>query len=63
MGLYTVTFAGMTPFGSLLIGTIAEHLGVRVACAAGGAAGLLAVAVIVLVANRAGLTWRPARAT
>src|SRR5206468_4289896 len=29
MGLYTVTFAGMTPFGSLLVGTIAEHLGVR----------------------------------
>jgi predicted MFS family arabinose efflux permease len=63
MGLYTVTFAGMTPFGSLLVGTIAEHLGVRVACAAGGAAGLLGVAVIVLVAHRAGLTWRPARAT
>src|SRR2546427_450113 len=63
MGLYTVTFAGMTPFGSLLVGTIAEHLGVRVACAAGGAVGLLGVAVIVLVAHRAGLTWRPARAT
>src|SRR5206468_2010024 len=55
--------AGMTPFGSLLVGTIAEHLGVRVACAAGGAAGLLGVAVIVLVAHRAGLAWRPARAT
>ena len=63
MGLYTVTFAGMTPFGSLLVGTIAEHLGVRAAVAAGGAAGLLGVVVIVLVAHRAGLTWRPARAT
>src|SRR2546428_13197858 len=62
MGLYTVTFAGMTPFGSLLVGTIAEHLGVRVACAAGGAAGLLGVAGIVLGAHRAGLTWGPARA-
>jgi len=58
-----VTFAGMTPFGSLLVGTIAEHLGVRAAVAAGGAAGLLGVVVIVLVAHRAGLTWRPARAT
>jgi len=30
----------MTPFGSLLVGTIAEHLGVRAACALGGGAGL-----------------------
>jgi MFS family permease len=63
MGLYTVTFAGMTPFGSLLVGSIAEHVGVRAACATGGALGLLGVAVIVLVAHRAGLAWRPARAT
>src|SRR2546425_705288 len=59
MGLYTVTFAGMTPFGSLLVGTIAEHLGVRVACAAGGVAGLLGVAVVVLVAPRPGPPWAP----
>lgn len=62
MGLYTVTFAGMTPFGSLLIGVIAEHQGIRTACAAGGAFGLLGVAVIVVIARRAGIRWRPARA-
>jgi MFS family permease len=61
MGLYTVTFAGMTPFGSLLVGVIAEHLGVRVACAVGGAVGLLGVIVLVLVAHRAGIAWRHAR--
>jgi hypothetical protein len=62
MGLYTVTFAGMTPFGSLLVGMIAEHQGVRAACAAGGAIGLLGVALLVLIAHRAGIVWRPARA-
>jgi MFS family permease len=63
MGLYTVTFAGMTPFGSLLVGCIAERQGVRAACAAGGAIGLLGVAVLVLIAHRAGIAWthrRPA---
>ena len=39
MGLYALAFAGMTPFGSLLVGTIAEHLGVRTACAIGGTTG------------------------
>src|SRR5207244_13116852 len=63
MGLYTVTFAGMTPFGSLLVGTIAEHLGGRAAAASGGAAGLHGVVAILLVRRRAGLTLRPARAT
>jgi MFS family permease len=62
MGLYTMTFAGMTPFGSLLVGMIAEHQGVRAACMAGGAIGLLGVAVLVAIAHRAGIVWRPARA-
>ena len=57
MGLYTVTFAGMTPFGSLLVGWVAEHQGIRLACAAGGAIGLLGVAVLVLIAHRGGITW------
>jgi len=61
MGLYTVTFAGMTPFGSLLVGFIAEHQGVRAACAAGGAIGLLGVAVLVLIAHRAGIAWTHGR--
>jgi MFS family permease len=61
MGLYTVTFAGMTPFGSLLVGLIAEGMGVRAACAVGGATGLLGVVALVLVAHRAGINWRPVR--
>src|SRR5882724_4440567 len=61
MGLYTVTFAGMTPFGSLLVGYVAEHQGVRAACAAGGAIGLLGVAILVLIAHRAGIAWTHGR--
>ena len=62
MGLYTVTFAGMTPFGSLLVGFVAERQGVRMACAAGGAIGLLGIAVLVLVAHRARIAWTHGRA-
>ncbi len=62
MGLYTVTFAGMTPFGSLLIGWIAEHQGIRMACLGGGALGLMGVAVLVLVAHRGGIAWTHGRA-
>jgi MFS family permease len=62
MGLYTVTFAGMTPFGSLLVGIVAERFGVRAACAAGGISGLLGVVALVAIAHRAGIVWRPARA-
>ena len=52
MGLYAMAFAGVTPFGSLLIGTMAERLGVRAACALGGATGLIAVSALALVARR-----------
>ena len=62
MGLYTVTFAGMTPFGSLLIGWIAEHQGIRMACLGGGAIGLMGVAILVLVAHRGGIVWTHGRA-
>jgi len=61
MGLYALANAGMTPFGSLLVGTMAEHLGVRAACMLGGGGGLVAVAVLVLVGRRAGLGWTLAR--
>ena len=57
MGLYALAFAGMTPFGSLLVGVLAEHLGVRAACALGGGAGLLAVAALVMIGRRAGVVW------
>jgi MFS family permease len=57
MGLYALANAGMTPFGSLLVGTVAEHLGVRAACLVGGSGGLAAVAVLVLVGRRTGLSW------
>ncbi len=59
MGLYALAFAGMTPIGSLLVGAIAQHLGVRAACALGGGSGLIAIAVLVLAGRRAGLAWRP----
>jgi len=62
MGLYALTFAGMTPFGSLLIGTVAEQFGVRTACAVGGTSGLVAVAALVFVAHRTGLPWTQRRA-
>jgi len=51
----------MTPFGSLLIGYIAEHQGVRAACAVGGAIGLVGVAVLVAIAHRAGIAWTHSR--
>jgi MFS family permease len=57
MGLYALANAGMTPFGSLLVGTMAEHLGVRAACLLGGGGGLVAVAALVLVGRRMGLSW------
>jgi MFS family permease len=63
MGLYALANAGMTPFGSLLVGAIAEHLGVRAACLLGGGGGLLAVAALVLIGRRAGIVWtRPREA-
>jgi MFS family permease len=52
MGLYALAFAGMSPFGALLIGSVAEHWGVRVACAVSGGGGLVAIAVLALVGSR-----------
>jgi MFS family permease len=61
MGLYALANAGMTPFGSLLVGTVAEHLGVRAACALGGGGGLVAVAALVLIGRRAAVGWTHGR--
>ena len=58
MGLYALANAGMTPLGSLLIGALAERLGVRAACALGGGSGLLAVALLVLIGRHAGVGFR-----
>jgi MFS family permease len=52
MGLYALAFAGMSPFGALLIGTVAEHWGVRVACAVSGGGGLVVIGALALVATR-----------
>jgi hypothetical protein len=61
MGLYALAFAGMSPLGSLLVGAAAEHVGVRLACALGGAAGLLAVGLVALAAHRARIAWASPR--
>jgi MFS family permease len=43
MSLYTLAFAGTTPFGALIAGTVAEHWGVPAAFLVGGVIGLAAV--------------------
>jgi MFS family permease len=52
MGLYALVFAGMTPIGSLLMGTIAERWGIARACAVGGTTGLLLVSGLALAWRR-----------
>ena len=49
MGFYSFVFVGMAPFGAFLFGVVAEHVGVPVTIAAGGA--IVAVTVVI-----AGLT-------
>jgi len=46
MSLYAWVFVGSTPIGALFIGAVAEKLGVRAACAAGGGCGLLLSALL-----------------
>jgi hypothetical protein len=50
MGVYMMVFAGVTPVGAFLIGTVAEAAGVPAACAAGG--GLALIAVLIQAARR-----------
>jgi len=63
MSLYALVFAGVTPFGSLVIGTIAERFGTPAACAFGGAGGVLSVAVLTGFWRRQGrgLEWSARR--
>jgi hypothetical protein len=50
-----MAFAGVTPVGALLIGSVAEALGVSTACAVGGGSALVAVLALLLVYRRRGL--------
>ncbi|HUG38443.1 MAG TPA: MFS transporter [Candidatus Limnocylindrales bacterium] len=52
MSLYAFTFAGITPFGSIVVGMIAERFGTSTACAFGGSVGFLSVAILTIL-------WRP----
>ncbi len=52
MSLYAFVFVGVTPFGSLLVGTIAEFWGVPAAFAVGGGLGLLTVLGLAVRARR-----------
>ena len=49
MGLYAFVFAGVTPIGSIFVGSIAQWFGVSVAYAAGGGMGLICVLALALV--------------
>jgi MFS family permease len=48
MSLYTMVFAGVTPFGAFLMGSTAEGLGVPAACTVGGGLALAAVLAMLL---------------
>jgi len=48
MGVYAFVFVGMTPFGALLIGTVAERWGVPAACMVGGGCGAVSVLALTL---------------
>ena len=50
MSLHTFVFAGVTPFGAFLVGSITEALGVRAGLLMAGAAGILSVLIV--------LAWR-----
>lgn len=54
MSLYALVFAGMTPFGAIAVGSVAETLGTPAACALGGTCGLLSVGVLAVLWRRRG---------
>jgi predicted MFS family arabinose efflux permease len=61
MSLYTLVFAGVTPFGSVLMGTVAEHAGVPGAFATAGGLGLVMVAAVLLLWRGASVESEPVR--
>ena len=60
MSLYALVFAGVTPLGSVLIGTVAETLGTPATCAIGGTGGVLSVLTLTWLWRHQGrgLEWR-----
>jgi MFS family permease len=48
MSLYTFVFAGVTPFGSLLVGAIAEKFGIRTSLVVASTAGVVSVLALLL---------------
>jgi Transmembrane secretion effector len=61
MALHTLMFAGITPFGAFLMGSVAEAAGVKAALLVSGGGGLLSV--LALLAWWTARTRRPALAT
>lgn len=54
VALYAMVFAGVSPAGALMVGSVAEAAGVPAACAAGGGLALAAVLALLLVWRRHG---------
>ena len=48
MSLHTLVFAGVTPFGSLLVGSLAEGLGIRISLAVSSGCGIVAVLALLV---------------
>jgi len=48
MSLHTLVFAGVTPFGSLLVGSLAETFGIRTSVVLSSACGIVAVLVLLV---------------
>jgi predicted MFS family arabinose efflux permease len=61
MALHTLMFAGITPFGAFLLGSVAEAAGVKMALLVSGGGGL--ISVLALLAWWTARTRRPALAT
>jgi 3'-phosphoadenosine 5'-phosphosulfate sulfotransferase (PAPS reductase)/FAD synthetase len=48
MSLHTLVFAGVTPFGSLLVGSLAETFGIRTSVVVSSSCGVASVLVLLL---------------
>ena len=58
MSVYAFVFVGITPFGSLFVGTAADAFGVSAAYALAGGLALAAIAVLALLARKARIDSR-----